>query len=243
MAPIKKLAEEMGVESPLSGHKTMVLGTSGMTVMDQATGYSVFADGGFADERHGITELLSRIGKVVYDHDEDAPKPKRVLSDKVVAEMNYMLSQVTERGTGRRALLPMARIAGKTGTTQDYRDAWFVGFTGNYVCAVWIGNDDYTPMKRVVGGFIPAMIWQRVMSYANQNVDIKPIPGLPDPLPDPKIAGQLAKAEKKDGDAVVRERPRILSSATTEFLRELSEALKTAPPLKPPARPETLSSL
>jgi penicillin-binding protein 1A len=243
IAPIKKLAQEMGVESPLSGHKTMVLGTSGMTVMDQATGYSVFADGGFAGERHGITELLSRTGNIVYDHDKDAPKPKRVLSDKVVAEMNYMLSQVTERGTGRRALLPMARIAGKTGTTQDYRDAWFVGFTGNYICAVWLGNDDYTPMKRVVGGFLPAMVWQRVMSYANQNVEIKPIPGLPDPLPDPKIVGQLAKAEKKDDNNAASARPPILSSATTDLLRQLSEALKTAPALKPPVQPQTMSSL
>ena len=137
----------------------------------------------------------------------------------------------------------MARIAGKTGTTQDYRDAWFVGFTGNYLCAVWLGNDDYTPMKRVVGGFLPAMVWQRVMSYANQGVEIKPIPGLPDPLPDPKIVGQLAKVEKKDGDAVTSERPRILSSSTTALLHQLAGALKTAPTLTPPLRPETLSAL
>jgi penicillin-binding protein 1A len=87
------------------------------------------------------------------------------------------------------------------------------------------------------------MIWQRVMSYANQNVKIRPIPGLPDPLPDPRIVGQLAKAGKKDGETATPERPPILSSATTELLRQLSETLKTAPALKPQAHPETLSSL
>ncbi len=87
-------------------HKTMVLGTSGMTVMDQATGYNVFADGGFAGTRHAITQLLTRSGEVFYDFDRDGPKPRRVLSEKAMSEMNSMLVQVPEWGTARRAALP-----------------------------------------------------------------------------------------------------------------------------------------
>jgi penicillin-binding protein 1A len=237
--PVMELAKAMGVESPLNGHKTMVLGTSGMTVMDQATAYNVFANGGFAGTRHGITELLSRSGDVVYDYQHQAPKPKRVLSEKVDSEMNYMLSQVTERGTGRRAQLSMTRAVGKTGTTQSYRDAWFVGFTGNYTCAVWIGNDDYSPMNRMTGGTVPAMVWQRLMTYAHQNIELKPIPGLTDPFPQPKTAAATASAD----DAIPADRPPTLSSATEKVLRDMAEMFRNAPALHPPLPPERLSAL
>src|SRR5690606_27327719 len=164
--PIRDLVERMGVESPLNGHKTMVLGTSGMTVMDQVTGYSVFATGGYAGLRHGITQIMTRSGEVVYDHATEAEEPRRVLSPEAVAAMNKMLVQVPEWGTGRRAALSMTRAAGKTGTSQAYRDAWFVGYTGNYVGAVWMGNDDFSPMRNMTGGALPAMTWQRVMEFA-----------------------------------------------------------------------------
>src|SRR5690606_35528569 len=100
LEPIKKLVEAMGVESPLNGHKTMVLGTSGMTVMDQATGYSVFASGGLAGLRHGITQLTTHSGEVIYDYYRDAPPPRRVLSKRTVAAMNTILVQIPEWGTG-----------------------------------------------------------------------------------------------------------------------------------------------
>src|SRR5690606_7474804 len=121
-------------------------GTSGMTVMDQVTGYSVFATGGYGGMRHGITQLITRSGEVLYDHETEAEEPVRVLSEDAAIAMNEMLAQVPEWGTGRRAALPMTRVAGKTGTSQSYRDAWFVGYTGNYVAAVRMGNDDFSPM-------------------------------------------------------------------------------------------------
>ena len=96
----------------------MVLGTSGMTVMDQATGFSVFANGGFAGMRHGIVQISDPSGKILWDFKRDMPEPKRVLSEKAASEMNSMLVQVPERGTARRAALPMTRVAGKTGTTR-----------------------------------------------------------------------------------------------------------------------------
>ena len=196
---IKAKAIAMGVESPLEDHKTMVLGTSGMTVMDQATGYNTLADGGFAGTRHAITQLMKRSGEVFYDYDRDAPKPKRVVTEKAVSEMNSMLVQVPEIGTARRAALPSIRSAGKTGTTQSYRDAWYVGFTGNYTAAVWMGNDDFHPTRDMTGGSLPAMTWQRLMEYAHKNIDLKPIPGIENPFVDEETAAKAAEAEKLRG--------------------------------------------
>lgn len=243
--PIKAMAEAMGVESPLESHKTMVLGTSGMTVMDQATGYNVFANGGFAGTRHGIQQILSHSGKIIYDYDRDAPKPKRVLSEQALSAMNSILVQIPEIGTARRAALPAIRSAGKTGTTQSYRDAWYVGFTGNYTAAVWLGNDDFTTTRNMTGGSLPAMIWQRLMSYAHQNIDIKPIPGIKDPFVDAKVVAEAAKTEKKDSEATVQtvERPPVLSSTTTRLLRRMTDIFSTAPALQTPPKPEKLSAL
>src|SRR5690606_3023684 len=136
------------------------LGTSGMTVMDQATGYLTLATGGLVGKRHGITQLLTHSGDIVYDYGRDAPEPRRVVSEQAAASMNSILVQIPETGTGRRAALSGIRSAGKTGTTQAYRDAWYVGFTGNYTAAVWLGNDDYTPTRNMTGGSVPAMVWQ-----------------------------------------------------------------------------------
>ena len=247
LPPIKAMTEAMGVKSPLNGHKTMVLGTSGMTVMDQATGYNTFANGGFSGTRHAILQLITHSGEVIYDYDRDAPMPKRVLSEQALASMNSILVQIPEIGTARRAALPNIRSAGKTGTTQSYRDAWYVGFTGNYTAAVWLGNDDFTPTREMTGGSLPAMVWQRLMAYAHRNVDIKPIPGIENPFVDPEVAAKALEAEKKRlAEAAEEEadRPAVLSSATARLLRDMSATFREAPPIRLPAtRPEALSAL
>ncbi|MER9182719.1 penicillin-binding protein 1A [Mesorhizobium sp. M0159] len=245
--PIKAMAEAMGVESPLESHKTMVLGTSGMTVMDQATGYSVFAQNGFAGTRHGVSQLFTRTGQVVYDFAKDASPPHRVLSEQALKYMNTMLAAVPVIGTARRAALPNIVVAGKTGTTQSYRDAWFVGFTGNYTAAVWLGNDDFTATNKMTGGTLPAMVWQRLMLYAHQHIDLKPIPGLDHPFVDAEVAAKAEEAEKKNAEQAAAdaaaERPPVLSSRTTQTLKELTRLFQAAPVLDAPAAPETLSAL
>jgi penicillin-binding protein 1A len=246
--PIWNLAHEMGVESPLEKHKTMVLGTSGMTVMDQATGYLTLADGGEAGKRHAITQLMTYGGDVLWDFTKDGPKPKKVVSDQAVASMNTILAQVPEWGTARRAAIEGMRTAGKTGTTQAYRDAWFVGYTGNYTAAVWMGNDDFTATKNLTGGSVPAMIWNRLMTYAHQNIELKPIPGLANPgLPESKHLGpQIAEDEAEPGAepvAVEAERPRLLSEATTRWLRGLGATFRDAPALDQGTDPTTVSAL
>ncbi len=238
------MAEAMGVESPIERFKTTVLGTSGQTVMDQATGYSVFAQNGYVGTRHGITQLVTHTGTVVWDHSKDQPPPRRVLSDQALRYMNEMLSQVPVIGTARRAALPGIVSAGKTGTTQAYRDAWYCGFTGNFTAAVWLGNDDFSPTRNMTGGSLPAMIWQRLMVYAHQNIDLKPIPGIEQPFVDQNVAAKAEEAERKQAAEADKalERPPVLSARTTRLLRAMSQMLRDAPPLAPPAA-ETLSSL
>jgi penicillin-binding protein 1A len=223
--PIAALAKAMGVESEISLHKTMCLGTSGMTVLDQATGYLTFATGGFANTRHGFTQILTNSGEVIWDHDRDAPKPLRVLSEQADISMNTILAQVPEWGTGRRAELSNTRVAGKTGTTQSYRDAWFVGFTGNYTAAVWYGNDDFSPTEKMTGGILPAMTFQRFMEFAHQNIELKPIPGLEKPFPDakPKVKEKLiANDGNAEPLASPPKRPSALTPRTTDVLKSLN---------------------
>ena len=246
IAPIKAMAEAMGVESPVSSHKTMVLGTSGLTVMDQATGYSVLAQNGLVGTRHGITQLVTHSGKLIYDWSKDATPPHRVLSEQAVSSMNSIMVQIPETGTARKAALPNIRSAGKTGTTQSYRDAWYIGFTGNYTAAVWLGNDDFSPTNKMTGGSLPAMVWQRLMAYAHQNIDLKPIPGIKNPFVDPAQiakAEEAAKAGTDQAAADAADRPPVLSSTTTRTLREIADFFHNAPAIEPPAEPETLSAL
>ncbi|MBO6725760.1 MAG: PBP1A family penicillin-binding protein [Rhizobiaceae bacterium] len=239
--PIRELAYAMGVESPIENHKTMVLGVSGMTVLDQATGYLALANGGLGGTRHGINQLVSHTGDTLYDFTKDEPAPLRVLKEDTVAKMNSIMVQIPERGTGRRAALEGIRSAGKTGTTQAYRDAWYVGYTGNYTAAVWLGNDDFTVTRRMTGGSLPAMTWQRLMSYAHQNTELKPIPGIDDPFVAP-IGVARAKARQTE-ESQALERPPVMSSATTDFLEEMAEIFQRTPPMEVPTEPETLSAL
>ena len=174
--PSVELAQKMGVDSPLTAEPAMPLGTNEMTVMDQATGYGVFMSGGMTTNRHTITQVTDKAGELLYDFRRDGTKPVRVLSEDATGKMNLMLSQVPEWGTGRRAKLEGIKTAGKTGPPQAYRDAWFVGYTGNYTAAVWFGNDNYTPTKRLTGGRLPAMTWKKFMTYAHADVEIKPLP-------------------------------------------------------------------
>jgi penicillin-binding protein 1A len=134
----------------------------------------------------------------------------------------------------------MTLTAGKTGTTQSYRDAWVVGFTGNYTCAVWIGNDDYSPMNRMTGGTVPAMTWERLMAYAEQNIELKPIFGIDDSLLAPK---EVASTADESEQGPQNERPRLLSSATTKVLKSIAKMFEEAPVIDTPIGPEALSSL
>ncbi|CAN7189591.1 transglycosylase domain-containing protein [Rhizobium sp. LjRoot98] len=237
---IAETAKKMGVETPIRTDKTMPLGTSEVTVLDQATAYAVFPAGGLQSRRHGISQILNYDGDILYDFNRDEPPAQRVVSEQANASMNYMLTQIPVIGTARKAALDNGIVTGgKTGTTQAYRDAWFVGFTGDYTTAVWFGNDDYTSTNNMTGGSLPAMTFKRLMDYAEQGIEHRAIPGIKNPLPGPdakKKQAETAAAKPADENALPPlVRPRSLSSEVTRMLKSLGEKFDTAPDLKVPA--------
>ncbi|WP_426123473.1 transglycosylase domain-containing protein [Pararhizobium sp. PWRC1-1] len=239
---IAETAKKMGIETPVRTDKTMPLGTSEVTVMDQATAYAVFPAGGLQSRRHGISQILNYDGDILYDFGRDEPPAQRVVSEQANASMNYMLTQIPIIGTARKAALDNGIVAGgKTGTTQAYRDAWFVGFTGDYTTAVWFGNDDYTSTNNMTGGSLPAMTFKRLMDYAEQGIEHRAIPGIDNPLPGPdatKKQTETAAAKPADENALPPlVRPRSLSSEVTRLLKSIGEKFDTAPALKAPAGP------
>jgi len=234
--PIREMAKRMGVESPVRNDKTIPIGTSEVTVLDQATAYAVFPSDGLQSRRHGISEILGYNGKILYDFNRDEAPAKRVLSEQANSSMTQMLTQIPVIGTGRKAALDRGIVVGgKTGTTQAYRDAWFIGFSGNYTCAVWFGNDDYTSTNNMTGGTLPAMTFKKIMDYAHQGIALKPIPGLADPFPAQKPMTAAARKAAADATASAEPppvRPRSLSAESTKVLRDIGEQLKDAVPLK-----------
>lgn len=230
---IVETAKKLGVETPLRSDKTIPLGTSEVTVLDQATGYAVMPAGGLEAHRHGIAEITDYEGDVLYNFQRDEPPARRVVSEQASASMNRMLTQIPVIGTAKRAALDGGIVTGgKTGTSQSYRDAWFIGYTGNYTTAVWFGNDDFTSTKNMTGGSLPAMTFKKLMDYAHQGIELKPIPGIDNPLPHgnhgpgPTVA---AKGGQPALPALVR--PRSLSAESARILRRIGTDLSTARPL------------
>jgi penicillin-binding protein 1A len=177
-AKIIDIGKRMGLTTPLTDTVSLPIGAAEVTVLDQAAGYAVFANGGKRARPYAAFEIRNSSGEVIYRHDINEKPPEQVLQPRVVAEMNYMLSKVVEEGTGKSAALDGIRSAGKTGTSNAYTNAWFVGFTGNLVGSVWYGNDDNSSTNNMTGGSLPGKTWHEVMAFAHQNTEIKPIPYL-----------------------------------------------------------------
>ncbi|MBB3018626.1 penicillin-binding protein 1A [Microvirga lupini] len=193
-AVIVDTAKRMGLTHPLTDSSSLPIGAAEVTPIDMAASYAVFANGGKRADPYAAWEVRNSSGEVIYRHDRDTP-PKQVLDTRVVQDMNFMLNKVVEEGTGKRAALEGIPVAGKTGTTNGYKDAWFVGYTGNLVASVWYGNDDSSPMNNMTGGTLPAMTWHDVMTVAHQNLEIRPIPGA-----SPANASRVASAKGPAAD-------------------------------------------
>jgi penicillin-binding protein 1A len=194
----------MGIASELKPNASIALGTSEVSVLEMATAFAPFANGGIAIIPHVVARVRTAGGKVLYRRGPTSLG--RVVQPQVVGMMNGMLRETLLTGTGRKAELPGWTAAGKTGTSQEFRDAWFVGYTGHLVAAVWLGNDDSSPTRKVSGGGLPSEIWSRFMKVAHQNVPPAELPGViyrapapaaPAPLPPAAVASRSAPPEPR----------------------------------------------
>ncbi len=229
---IVETARKMGVKSPFVINPPMVLGSNGLTVYEVAAAYGTFMTGGTKLDAHTVTQISDAFGNVLFDYRNDRKPPEQALSERTVTAMNRMLSQVPEWGTARRAALDGIKVAGKTGTTSAYRDAWFVGYTGNYVAAVWYGNDNYSPTNRMTGGTVPAMTWHQFMTFAHQNIDLRPIPYIDPALPVEVAKKQAGENGAEAGESAPIARPKVLSAQAEAFLRRLEERLRAVKPVE-----------
>ena len=155
----------------------MALGAVDVSPVEMVQAYDAFANGGQRARAYGIERIRTAAGRVLYDHNAEKPARMNVVANPPLGEMIQMMRQVMISGTGTRAHIAGFDLAGKTGTTSDYKDAWFVGFTGGFTAAVWVGRDDDTPMRRVTGGSVPAEIWRNFMAAALPRLAASPIPG------------------------------------------------------------------
>jgi penicillin-binding protein 1A len=199
---VAQTARRLGITSPIQQAPSMALGAVEVSPMEMAQAYAPFANGGFTAKGYGIERIRTASGRVLYDRSVEKPTRQQVIGSPALQYMNQMMRAVITGGTGTAATVPGYDIAGKTGTTSDYKDAWFVGYTGGFVTAVWTGKDDNTPMRRVTGGGAPAEIWKNFMTQALPRLRAQPIPGgAPPPPQGPDPIGDLLGAVGIGGDA------------------------------------------
>lgn len=221
------VARRLGVASPLREEASLALGTSEVSLLELTGAYAPLANGGRRIETHIIRRVRSGAGRILYAR--TAPQHEMAVSVGHVAAMNEMLSEAVRTGTGKRAALAAHPAAGKTGTSQAYRDAWFVGYTAHLVGGVWVGNDNGSLMQKVRGGQLPAEIWRQIMQSAHARRTPTPLPGLAEyglnsAKPNGPIAIMPPVATGSTGSA-----PEILP-----WLNTPAESVK--PPIVPPAR-------
>ncbi len=180
-------ARKLGITSEINTDPAMALGTSQVSPLEMAQAYDSFANGGYGVQAYAIERIRTRDGQVLYEH--PAPAHDQVVPEPQLDQLVGMMRKVlVAPGTGTRAAIPGYDLAGKTGTTSDFRDAWFVGYTGGFVAAVWVGKDDDTPMRHVTGGSAPADLWRQFMASSLPRLKVQSIPtgqGAPVPAAGP----------------------------------------------------------
>ncbi|RVC60928.1 penicillin-binding protein, partial [Mesorhizobium sp. M00.F.Ca.ET.038.03.1.1] len=171
---VVEAAHRMGIQSDLQANTSIALGTSEVTPLELTSAYVPFANGGYKPDIHFIQRITTANGKVLYEGSTGSAP--RVIKADIVGMMNSMMTGTVEVGTAKKAAFNWPS-AGKTGTSQNSRDAWFVGYTANLTTGVWFGNDDGSPMKKVTGGALPAQAWHEFMVAAHEGVPVRPLPG------------------------------------------------------------------
>jgi penicillin-binding protein 1A len=232
--PIADMAHAMGITSNFPVTRSLALGVAQVRVIDMASAYAVAADDGLSTPAYGITRITTMQGDVIYQHDDNAPR-KRLWSEQTVLYMHQIMRAVVTSGTGRAANIPGVPTLGKTGTTSSFRDAWFCGYTGNYVAVVWYGNDDYSPTNKMQGAYLPAQTWQKFMAYAHANIEIKPVSGI-DFNPAPVV-------QSAQNEAPPVPRPPNMTPEAAQKLSDIANDLQaTLSTLSPAAQQASITS-
>jgi penicillin-binding protein 1A len=240
---VVRVARRLGVRSRLDAQPTLALGTEVLTPLELTAAYVPFANGGTGITPHGFKRIRTRSGRILWERPN--PAPRRVIEDGPLRNMNTLLAQVVSAGTARGAQLPDRPVGGKTGTTSDYRDAWFVGFTGGYAAGVWVGNDDFgVKTNKVTGGSAPTRIWRAFMVEAMKG---QPSRGFPMASAADRTAntntnvastGNLGGAMPIDSPAVITTVEAPVDGTTDAPPVAPDPAIGAQDPLVPPA-PET----
>ena len=169
------VAHRLGITSHLGNDASIALGTSEVTLLELTSAFTPFANGGYSVVPFSVRRIVTRDGQVIYERNGDGLG--QTIANRDLGSMNSMMRAVVTEGTGKKAQISGFDVGGKTGTSQDYRDAWFVGYSSYLVGGVWIGNDDNSATKNVTGGSVPAAIWKDVMDVAHANLSPAPLPG------------------------------------------------------------------
>jgi penicillin-binding protein 1A len=172
---VRRIAADFGIASDMAAGPALALGASESTLVEMTGAYAGILNGGSSVAPYGI-RVLEVPGNEELNMFTETGIGERVITEAAAQNLVYMMSQVVENGTGTRARLDDRPAAGKTGTTTAGRDAWFIGFTGDYVAGVWMGYDDNTPLKGVTGGGLPAQIWHEVMARVHEGLPVTPLP-------------------------------------------------------------------
>lgn len=196
---VAKTAQRMGIRSPLQNNASIALGTGEVTLLELTTAYVPFANGGVGVVPHVVRRIKTVDGRLLYERRGSGPGQVASLED--VGAMNRMLSAALVSGTAQRAQLNGWQAAGKTGTSQNWRDAWFVGYTAFFTAGVWLGNDDNSPTKKATGGSLPATLWKRLMEKVHQGMVPSDLPGV-DTVPALTIAGDVPEDHPWNAPAV-----------------------------------------
>jgi penicillin-binding protein 1A len=190
---VARTAYRLGISSKLEANASIALGTSEVSLTELVGAYAPFANGGRGIAPHVVNKIRTVEGnKVLYARPAD--QPAQVIEPRHVAMMNTMMQETLLSGTARKAEIPGWSAAGKTGTSQDFRDAWFIGYTSNLVTGVWLGNDDNSPTKKATGGGLPVDVWTRFMKSAHQGVAVAALPGAQSGGMLAQIASQIVPA-------------------------------------------------
>ena len=192
---VLRTAYRLGITSKLEPNASIALGTSEVSMLELVGAYAPFANGGYAIMTHVVEKITAANGKVLFARKAQS-QLGRIIDARYVAMMNDMMTQTLTIGTAHKAALPGWPAAGKTGTSQDFRDAWFIGYTAHLVTGVWLGNDDGTPTKKVTGGSLPVEVWSRFMRGAHQGVPVAMLPG---EQPRGLVSGLFDRPRDNDG--------------------------------------------